>query len=151
MPRPCKFRDDAQRDEGRRVIADELVQLNLEDREREGKPFIHATLREDAVAEIKSFALQQNMTSLRNRVDELGVAEPVVQQQGDRRIVVQLPGVQDTARAKPDFVSPGHFRLLSHREHLKSRARRVAAHFESKKLHVTVRNRCVVRRAPVIH
>ncbi len=95
-----KFRDEAQRDKGRQVIADELVQLKLEDRDREGKPFIRATLREDAVSEIKNFALQQNMTSLRNRVDELGVAEPVVQQQGDRRIVVQLPGVQDTARAK---------------------------------------------------
>jgi preprotein translocase subunit SecD len=95
-----KFRDEAQRDKARQVIADELVQLKLEDRDREGKPFIRATLREDAVAEIKNFALQQNMTSLRNRVDELGVAEPVVQQQGDRRIVVQLPGVQDTARAK---------------------------------------------------
>jgi preprotein translocase subunit SecD len=95
-----KFRDELQRDEARGVIADELAQLKLEDRDREGKPFIHATLRDDAVAEIKSFALQQNMTSLRNRVDELGVAEPVVQQQGDRRIVVQLPGVQDTARAK---------------------------------------------------
>jgi len=95
-----KFRDELQRDEGRSVIAEELAQLKLEDREREGKPSIHATLREDAVSEIKSFALQQNMTSLRNRVDELGVAEPVVQQQGDRRIVVQLPGVQDTARAK---------------------------------------------------
>jgi len=95
-----KFRDEAQRDKGRQVIADDLVQLKLEDRDREGKPFIHATLREDAVSEIKNFALQQNMTSLRNRVDELGVAEPVVQQQGDRRIVVQLPGVQDTARAK---------------------------------------------------
>ncbi len=95
-----KFRDEAQRDKARQVIADELVQLKLEDRDREGKPFIRATLREDAVSEIKNFALQQNMTSLRNRVDELGVAEPVVQQQGDRRIVVQLPGVQDTARAK---------------------------------------------------
>jgi preprotein translocase subunit SecD len=44
--------------------------------------------------------LEQNITALRNRIDELGVAEPVVQRQGDRRIVVQLPGVQDTARAK---------------------------------------------------
>ena len=50
--------------------------------------------------EIKKFALAQNMTTLRNRVNELGVAEPVIQQQGEERIVVQLPGVQDTARAK---------------------------------------------------
>ncbi len=50
--------------------------------------------------EIKRFALKQNLTTLRNRVNELGVAEPVIQQQGEDRIVVQLPGVQDTARAK---------------------------------------------------
>ena len=95
-----KFRDEERRDEGRQAIFDELTQLNLVDIEREGKPALLATLSEDAVQEIKSFALQQNMTSLRNRVDELGVAEPVVQQQGDHRIVVQLPGVQDTAKAK---------------------------------------------------
>lgn len=48
----------------------------------------------------KAYALKQNITTLRNRINELGVAEPIVQQQGERRIVVQLPGVQDTARAK---------------------------------------------------
>ncbi len=52
------------------------------------------------IDEIKEFALEQNITALRNRVDQLGVAEPVVQRQGDQRIVIQLPGVQDTARAK---------------------------------------------------
>jgi preprotein translocase subunit SecD len=50
--------------------------------------------------EIRKFAVAQNMTTLRNRVNELGVAEPVIQQQGDNRIMVQLPGVQDTTRAK---------------------------------------------------
>jgi preprotein translocase subunit SecD len=50
--------------------------------------------------EVRSFALQQNILTLRNRVNELGVAEPVIQQQGSTRVVVQLPGVQDTARAK---------------------------------------------------
>ena len=50
--------------------------------------------------EVRRLALQQNITTLRNRVNELGVAEPIVQQQGDSRIIVQLPGVQDTARAK---------------------------------------------------
>ena len=95
-----KFRDEQQRDQGRREIVGELTQLQLVDEEKEAKPFIRASLSEEAIEEIKSFALQQNMTSLRNRVDELGVAEPVVQQQGDRRIVVQLPGVQDTAKAK---------------------------------------------------
>ncbi len=59
-----------------------------------------ASLTENEQREIKKFALAQNMTTLRNRVNEIGVAEPVIQQQGDNRIVVQLPGVQDTTRAK---------------------------------------------------
>lgn len=57
-------------------------------------------IAETEIREIKKFAVAQNMTTLRNRVNELGVAEPVIQQQGENRIVVQLPGVQDTARAK---------------------------------------------------
>ncbi|MGC9386681.1 MAG: protein translocase subunit SecD [Hydrogenovibrio sp.] len=52
------------------------------------------------LADARTYALKQNITTLRNRINELGVAEPVIQQQGDRRIVVQLPGVQDTAKAK---------------------------------------------------
>ncbi|WP_130536809.1 protein translocase subunit SecD [Thiomicrorhabdus indica] len=63
-------------------------------------PKIVMVMTEKAQAETKKYALQQNITTLRNRINELGVAEPVIQQQGDRRIVVQLPGVQDTARAK---------------------------------------------------
>jgi len=58
------------------------------------------TISEAEVKSIKKFALAQNITTLRNRVNELGVSEPVIQQQGDNRIVVQLPGVQDTAQAK---------------------------------------------------
>ncbi|WP_340122967.1 protein translocase subunit SecD [Methylobacter svalbardensis] len=57
-------------------------------------------LSEKEVQDIKKFAVAQNMTTLRNRVNELGVAEPVIQQQGENRIVIQLPGVQDTTRAK---------------------------------------------------
>ena len=57
-------------------------------------------LSEKEQRDIKKFAVAQNMTTLRNRVNELGVAEPVIQQQGENRIVVQLPGVQDTTRAK---------------------------------------------------
>ncbi|WP_127471311.1 protein translocase subunit SecD [Thiomicrorhabdus aquaedulcis] len=63
-------------------------------------PTVKLVLLPKAATEIQKFALQQNITTLRNRINELGVAEPVIQQQGDRRIVVQLPGVQDTARAK---------------------------------------------------
>lgn len=61
---------------------------------------LSVTISENEQKEIKKFALAQNMTTLRNRVNEIGVAEPVIQQQGDSRIVVQLPGVQDTTRAK---------------------------------------------------
>ncbi len=57
-------------------------------------------LSDKEIRDIKKFAVAQNMTTLRNRVNELGVAEPVIQQQGENRIVVQLPGVQDTTRAK---------------------------------------------------
>ncbi|WP_423823657.1 protein translocase subunit SecD [Salinisphaera sp. SPP-AMP-43] len=59
-----------------------------------------ATLSENRADDIRSFALEQNLTTLRNRVNELGVAEPLVQRQGQDRIVVELPGVQDTAQAK---------------------------------------------------
>ncbi|MES1928100.1 protein-export membrane protein, SecD/SecF family [Salinisphaera dokdonensis CL-ES53] len=65
-----------------------------------GDNMLVATLNETEQQRITDFALQQNLTTLRNRVNELGVAEPLVQRQGDSRIVVELPGVQDTAEAK---------------------------------------------------
>ena len=61
---------------------------------------LHLVVSEDVLKNERRSALKQNLTTLRNRIDELGVAEPLIQQQGDSRIVVQLPGVQDTARAK---------------------------------------------------
>ncbi len=63
-------------------------------------PTVVANMSAKELAGVKKYALQQNIITLKNRVNELGVAEPVIQQQGDRRIVVELPGVQDTARAK---------------------------------------------------
>ena len=59
-----------------------------------------ARLKPETEIKVQEFALQQNITTLRNRVNELGVAEPIIQQQGADRVVVQLPGVQDTAKAK---------------------------------------------------
>jgi len=73
---------------------------NLEFSENEETLTINAKLTEAAIREEKKSALQQNIITLRNRVNELGVAEPVIQQQGSSRIVVQLPGIQDTAGAK---------------------------------------------------
>jgi preprotein translocase subunit SecD len=78
----------------------EFNQVVIEIVEDAVAPTMTMTLTEVSLREIHSLALQQNIVTLRNRINELGVAEPTVQQQGDNRIVVQLPGVQDTAQAK---------------------------------------------------
>jgi preprotein translocase subunit SecD len=80
------------------VIARDFPGLDIKDAEAQDEVLL--TMSEKDVREIKKNAVGQNITTLRNRVNELGVAEPVIQQQGENRIVVQLPGVQDTARAK---------------------------------------------------
>lgn len=67
---------------------------------RSAEPALIVSLTEEKIREIRNYAVEQNITIIRNRVNELGVAEPLVQRQGQDRIVVQLPGVQDTARAK---------------------------------------------------
>ena len=96
-----KFRKPEQRDAARGAIRADIGQdLALSEDEEGGVPIIEARLTEQTIRDIKKHALQQNVTTLRNRVNELGVAEPVIQQQGDNRIVVQLPGIQDSARAK---------------------------------------------------
>lgn len=85
--------------------------------EETASPQVLLSLSSQTIAETKKYALQQNITTLRNRVNELGVAEPVIQQQGDRRIVVELPGVQDTARAKEILGATAtlEFRLVEER------------------------------------
>ncbi len=95
-----KFRDDATRGKARKVIKKEFPNLVFQEKNDEKYSYLLVTLSKNELMEIRKFALQQNITTLRNRVNELGVAEPVIQQQGVDRIVVQLPGVQDTARAK---------------------------------------------------
>ena len=95
-----RFRNEADRDVAEELVGETLPDLQLEEVELDGEPGLRGRLSETATADIKRFALQQNITTLRNRVNELGVAEPLVQQQGENRIVVQLPGVQDTTRAK---------------------------------------------------
>lgn len=83
-----------------KTIREALPGLDLTGGEAGSEDVLRANLAQTEIDQLFKFALEQNITALRNRVDELGVAEPVVQRQGDRRIVVQLPGVQDTARAK---------------------------------------------------
>jgi len=94
------FTETATRDEAAEFLDAEFADLNVETADIEGRPGLEARLSEDRAREVRDFALQQNITTLRSRVNELGVAEPIIQRQGDRRVVVQLPGVQDTARAK---------------------------------------------------
>ncbi len=91
-------------------------QLRLDQQASQGGKLVwHLSPR--ALKETKEYALKQNITTLRNRINELGVAEPIVQQQGERRIVVQLPGVQDTARAKEILGATAtlEFRLVDER------------------------------------
>jgi preprotein translocase subunit SecD len=93
------FRSEADREQSRKLLGKELPLLVLEDIDTEN-PGLQAKLAEQEIRDIEKFALQQNILTLRNRVNELGVAEPVIVQQGAQRIVVQLPGVQDTVEAK---------------------------------------------------
>jgi preprotein translocase subunit SecD len=95
-----RFRDAAMRDRALSELTRTLSDLALKSEEAEGGYRIIATLKPEAQRRTQEFALQQNITTLRNRVNELGVAEPIIQQQGADRVVVQLPGVQDTAKAK---------------------------------------------------
>ena len=95
-----KVRDQAQLTSARRAFAEQFADLQVVDA-ADGSEFkITASIKPEAVRKVQEQALKQNITTLHNRINELGVAEPVIQQQGLDRIVVQLPGVQDTAKAK---------------------------------------------------
>ena len=95
-----RLRTAEARDEAARRIGREFPDLTVNEDDLGDDFRLILALSDDAARATRDFALQQNVTTLRNRVNELGVAEPVIQRQGDTRIVVQLPGVQDTARAK---------------------------------------------------
>jgi preprotein translocase subunit SecD len=95
-----EFRSVEHRDQAEAKMSREYSQLEVNVDEDATTPTLVFNLTEVALREIRTTALQQNIITLRNRINELGVAEPTVQQQGDNRIVVQLPGVQDTAQAK---------------------------------------------------
>jgi preprotein translocase subunit SecD len=95
-----RFREVAERDKAREVIRRTLPELLLTDALKGSEPILQVRLTDQAMTEQRKSALEQNILALRNRVNELGVAEPVIQRQGEDRIVVQLPGVQDTAKAK---------------------------------------------------
>ena len=92
-----RARDAATLTAARNLIADEFPDLQAVD---SGEGRLRASIKPEAVRRVQEQSLKQNITTLHNRINELGVAEPVIQQQGLDRIVVQLPGVQDTAKAK---------------------------------------------------
>ena len=95
-----QFKTAELRDQASALVRKEYSGLERLSREAEGEFLLELRMTEAAVKEIEDYAVSQNLTTLRNRVNELGVAEPLVQRQGRNRIVVELPGVQDTAEAK---------------------------------------------------
>ena len=95
-----RFRDDDQVDKARNLIRANFPDLELFNGPRQNPLFLTFNLSPIAISGIEDSAIKQNLTSLRNRVNELGVSEPIVSRQGKNRIVVELPGVQDTAEAK---------------------------------------------------
>ena len=95
-----KFRDAETRDQGEQLIAAEFRDLVVEADEQGDSYLVILKMTPAERLSVQKFALDQNITTLRNRVNALGVAEPIIQRQGNRRIVVQLPGAQDPARLK---------------------------------------------------
>jgi len=95
-----KFKDAAELAKAEAEISKNYPDLTLKESDNGSERLLIASLGLPAQKRIQEFALKQNMQTLHNRVNELGVAEPIIQQQGLDRVVVQLPGVQDTAKAK---------------------------------------------------
>ncbi|MGZ2282228.1 protein translocase subunit SecD [Vibrio alginolyticus] len=94
------LRNEEQLAEAKATLEKNHPDMIFVDSDSNGRYALTATFTEQRLQEIRNYAVEQNITILRNRVNELGVAEPLVQRQGASRIVVELPGVQDTARAK---------------------------------------------------
>lgn len=95
-----KFSNEDARNKANSYVRGEYLEFQRRDEELGKYFFLRLTLSEGKIKEIADYAVKQNLTTLRNRVNELGVAEPLVQRQGGNRIVVELPGVQDTVAAK---------------------------------------------------
>jgi preprotein translocase subunit SecD len=95
-----RFRDSQTLNSAKKILADQFPDLQTAEVTEGTEYKVTATIKAESARRIQDQALKQNMVTLHNRINELGVAEPVIQQQGLDRIVVQLPGVQDTAKAK---------------------------------------------------
>lgn len=95
-----KFSSADVRDQAETLLNKEYSEFLINSDDKGGAFYVNINLAESKIREIEDYAIKQNLTTLRNRVNELGVAEPLVQRQGRNRIVVQLPGIQDAAAAK---------------------------------------------------
>ncbi|GGC04287.1 protein translocase subunit SecD [Marinobacterium zhoushanense] len=95
-----RFADAQVRDEAQELLRTNFPEFLVDTAEEGEDNYLYINLTEQTIREIEDYAVKQNLTTLRNRVNELGVAEPLVQRQGRNRIVVQLPGIQDAAAAK---------------------------------------------------
>ncbi|WP_257294062.1 protein translocase subunit SecD [Endozoicomonas sp. YOMI1] len=98
--RQMAFNNESSRDQAARLISKDFPDLTVENSDVNGRPVLAYRYSETAIKQIEDYAVRQNLTTVRNRVNELGVSEPLVQRQGRNGIVVELPGVQDTAEAK---------------------------------------------------
>jgi preprotein translocase subunit SecD len=94
------FADEDSRSQARSLVREGFADLQVIGRERGGEYLLDLAMTPESVEQMRSDTITANQTSIRNRIDSLGVSEPVIQQQGPNRIVVELPGVQDTAQAK---------------------------------------------------
>ncbi|WP_201195249.1 protein translocase subunit SecD [Pseudomonas fluorescens] len=94
------FADEASREQARALIRKSFTDFDIVPADLNGQAVLRLAMTPAKLAEIREYSIKQNLTTVRNRVNELGVAEPIVQRQGANRIVVELPGVQDTAEAK---------------------------------------------------
>jgi preprotein translocase subunit SecD len=95
-----KFRDADSREQALGMLKSDYDDLQFREERAENRFHLLATIRQEALVQMQDSTVQQNITTLRNRVNELGVAEPIIQKAGADRVIVQLPGVQDTAKAK---------------------------------------------------
>ncbi len=118
-----KFAQSELRNKATTALRDEYTEFQFSEQDEEEGYFLSLSLSEAKLREIEDYAIKQNLTTLRNRVNELGVAEPLVQRQGRNRIVVELPGIQDTALAKRIIGATANleFRLEAKPDELTSR------------------------------
>lgn len=118
------FRDEETRNKALRLLSGKHQDLTFTEGDSSSSFEIKAVMKPEKIKEVKTYAVEQNINIIRNRVNELGVAEPLVQRQGADRIIVELPGVEDSARAKEILGATAtlEFRLVDQAADLQSAA-----------------------------